>query len=74
MTRVSTSFAVDADTYVRPFTTVSTKPTMSCVPFEPVVNCCVCRIMNVKLKVSSSSLLSLSMKFGDEDGVDGSGS
>lgn len=36
--------------------------------------CAVCRMMKVKLNVRSSSLLSLSMKFGFAVGEDGSGS
>jgi len=74
VTKVSTSLAVEADTYVRPFTVVSTRLLVSWAPFIPGVVCCVCRIIKVKLKVSSSSLLSLRMKLGDGPGDDGSGS
>jgi hypothetical protein len=75
VTRVSTSFAVEADTYVRPFKTVSTRPpAVSCAPLVPGIICCVCRITKVNLNVSSSSLLSLRMKFGYVAEGEGSGS
>jgi hypothetical protein len=59
---------------VRPFKVVSMSLVMSCAPLVPAVTCCVCRITNVNLKVSSSSLLSLRMKFGDGPREAGSGS
>lgn len=74
MTNVSTSFAVDADTYVSPLIAVSTRLPNSCAPFAPCVICCACRITNLKLNVSSSSLLSLRIKLGLMPGEDGSGS
>ena len=74
MTKVSTSFGVDADTYVRPLMAVSTRVlTVSCAPFAPIVTCAVCRITKVKLNVSSSSLLSLIIKLGMPP-AEGSGS
>lgn len=75
VTSVSTSFAVDADTYVRPLMIVSTCPAVASwmlLGFEAI--CAVCRIINVKLKVRSSSLLSLSMKLGVVVEGNGSGS
>ena len=64
---------MDAETNVSPLMAVSTTPVVvSGVALLPVMNCCVCRIMNVNLNVSSSSLLSLIIKFGK--GPAGSGS
>jgi hypothetical protein len=75
VTRVSTSFAVEADTYVSPFKAVSTRPPAeSCAPLAPGIICCVCLMTKVNLNVSSSSLLSLRMKFGYVEEDEGSGS
>lgn len=71
VTRVSTSLAVEAATNVRPLTVVSIE---SGGPPEFAEDCAVCRIINVKFRVSSSSLLSLSMKTGAAEREDGSGS
>lgn len=68
MTRFSTSRAVEADTYVSPLITESINPTTSFAPFVAGRNPCDCRIMNVKLKVSSSSLLILMRKLGAAPG------
>ena len=61
MTRFSTSLAVDAATYVRPFITVSM---ISWVSVGPLGDNTVGRIMNVKVKRSSVSLSILRRKFG----------
>lgn len=66
MTRVSTSLAVDAETYVRPLINVSTR-LAGVFGAAPDGICGVCRITNVKVKLSSSSLLSLRIKFGAGD-------
>lgn len=61
MTRFSTSFAVDAATYVRPLMAVSTTARASSGP--DAANC-VGRITNVYVNNSSVSLSILRRKFG----------
>jgi len=75
VTKVSTSLAVEAETYVRPLMTVSTGfwPA-SCAALVVAVDWGAFRMTKVKLNVSSSSLLSLRIKFGDVAKGEGSGS
>jgi hypothetical protein len=59
---------------VSPFKTVSTKPAGAVTLSLLDADCRDCRMMNLKLNVSSSSLLSLRIKLGDVEDGNGSGS
>lgn len=71
MTRFSTSFAVEAATYVRPFMTVSTTAGLSS---GPLGGNCDGRIIKVNVNTSSVSLSILRRKFGVPEFVATSGS
>lgn len=78
MTRFSSSFGLDANTNVKPLMTVSTSPVglteEGLLTLYILGGAWACRDMNVKLKLSSSSLGKRMRKDGGPPGDAGSGS